>query len=61
MKPTPLTTPPPTVLTPETTPIPGGGSWRWTDAGWVSNDVPAELSAPTTTATPTPNPTAQPE
>ena len=27
--------------TPENTPLPGGGSWRWDDKlpGWVSNDA----------------------
>lgn len=36
--------------TPDNTPLPGGGSWRWDDAlpGWVSNDayVPPQDSAP---------------
>ena len=39
--------------TPENTPVPGGGRWRWdiTAPGWVDVDAPAE---------PTANPT-QPE
>lgn len=33
--------------TPESTPIPGGGSWRWDDRinGWVPADAPAEPTA----------------
>lgn len=31
--------------TPENTPIPGGGSWRWTPSGWVEN-TPAADPAP---------------
>lgn len=42
-----------TTPTPETTPIPGGGSWRWDIAlpGWVPNptDVP-DPEAPEATA-----------
>lgn len=38
-------TTPTTLRTPENTPIPGGGSWRWTPQGWVSND-PAPQPAP---------------
>ncbi|MCC6071460.1 hypothetical protein ACFSQU_18125 [Massilia sp. GCM10020059] len=31
----------------EIPPLPGGGSWKWTDAGWVSNEPPAEAQAET--------------
>ncbi len=33
--------------TPENTPVPGGGSWRWTPDGWAPNAPP---DAPTVTA-----------
>lgn len=35
--------------TPENTPLPGGGSWRWDDVAgaWVENKPEAEQSAET--------------
>jgi len=40
--------------TPENTPVPGGGSWRWDYAAgaWVANVEPA--AAPITATAPTP-------
>ena len=40
--------------TPENTPVPGGGSWRWDYAAgaWVANVEPA--AAPITATEPTP-------
>lgn len=45
-EPIPADTAPPVqhhTATPDNTPIPGGGSWKWdaTLLGWVSNDAPA--------------------
>lgn len=44
----------PTAATPENTPIPGGGSWRWdyTTCRWLDN-LPATAPAPADTTTPT--------
>lgn len=46
--------------TPENTPLPGGGSWRWDDAvpGWVPNaphtTAPAAVADPAPAAEPAP-------
>lgn len=52
-------TPATAVRTPENTPVPGGGRWRWDIAapGWVDLDAPPADALP---ATPLANPT-QPE
>lgn len=42
----------PPVPTPENTPVPGGGSWRWTPDGWAENTPPANPEpAPSSTDT----------
>ncbi len=52
-------------LTPDNTPVPGGGSWKWSESlpGWVSNDPAPPLASPTPVsepvATPTPSPTKE--
>ena len=50
---TPATPPTPT---PETTPIPGGGSWRWTGEGWAPNEASTD---PITSITPAPSATPE--
>lgn len=58
----------PTPPTPENTPLPGGGSWRWDDAvpGWVPNAAHTALPEPeaalaTEPTTPAPGPDAGPQ
>lgn len=46
-----MSTPAKPAPTPENTPIPGGGSWRWTSDGWVEN-------APSADPAPAPQPAA---
>jgi hypothetical protein len=44
----------PPQATPETTPVPGGGSWHWdyTQARWIENQPPAAAPAATQTNAP---------
>ena len=36
----------PAPATPENTPIPGGGSWRWAGTGWIENTPDATAPQP---------------
>lgn len=51
----------PETPTPDNTPIPGGGRWKWGDEkpGWVSNEPETPPAADATETTADPQPAAQ--